>query len=129
MNISEHPLEANFDETKISQVFFNLLDNALKFSPPGSPIMISAGKDNEFIFVSVTDKGEGIKPEIIPHLFDPFMRGGYDIKLRHHGLGLGLSISNQLIQLHGGKIEVISTVGVGSTFTFKIPHQGMTDEP
>ncbi len=111
------------DETKILQVVNNLLTNAVKYSPAGSEIMVSAARADGSLRVSVADQGAGIPPAEQARLFQPFER------LREHrsnqpGLGLGLLVSRRLVEAHGGKIWVESEVGRGSTFSFTLPLEG-----
>ncbi len=106
------------DERRVAQVLNNLVDNAMKFSPPGSRITVSARADGEWLEMSVTDMGIGIEPEHIPRLFDRFYRGAGS---SCGGTGLGLSICKGLVEAHGGFITVQSRPGYGSKFTVRLP--------
>jgi signal transduction histidine kinase len=108
------------DERKVKQVLLNLLSNALKFTPEGGRIDVSAGVRNGDALVSVKDTGVGIAPEDQEAVFEEFKQVGKADK-KVEGTGLGLALSRKFIELHGGKIWVTSTVGVGSTFTFTLP--------
>ena len=120
------PLMADGD--RLAQVFTNLVDNALRFTPPGGQITLSAKQAEAGIELSVTDTGAGVASEALPRLFDRFYqadpsRAGADTAARRRGAGLGLAIVNEIIQAHGGKIGVRSQVGSGTTFTIHLPLQ------
>jgi signal transduction histidine kinase len=110
------------DADRISQVFTNLVDNAIKYTPPGKPVIIRAGPVDGKAQVSFSDSGEGISPEDLPHIFERFYqadksrRGG-----SQRGAGLGLAIAHEIVLAHSGTIEVASLPGQGSTFVVKIP--------
>jgi signal transduction histidine kinase len=108
------------DERKVKQVLLNLLSNALKFTPEGGRIDVSAGVRDGAALVSVKDTGVGIAPEDQEAVFEEFRQVGTADK-KVEGTGLGLALSRKFIELHGGRIWVTSTVGVGSTFTFTLP--------
>lgn len=109
------------DWTKLSQILNNLLSNAIKFTPPGGQVTVSVAPEPGGVQVAVADTGLGIPPEDLPHLFEKFrqihLRGTAD----ERGSGLGLAIVRQLAELHGGRIEISSQVGHGSTFTLHLP--------
>jgi signal transduction histidine kinase len=110
------------DGDRLSQVFTNLVDNALKYTPAGGRITLTASAAGSGVRVDVADTGSGIPPEAVPHLFDrfyqvdPARQGG-----RKHGAGLGLTIAREIVQAHGGTISVRSTPGQGSTFSVNLP--------
>jgi signal transduction histidine kinase len=108
------------DERKVKQVLLNLLSNALKFTPEGGRITVSARVHDEVAEVSVTDTGVGIAPEDQEAVFEEFRQVGASAA-KQEGTGLGLALSRKFIELHGGRIWVTSAVGVGSTFTFTLP--------
>jgi signal transduction histidine kinase len=108
------------DERKVKQVLLNLLSNALKFTPEGGRIDVSAGVHDEVAEVSVTDTGVGIASEDQEAVFEEFRQVGTADK-KVEGTGLGLALSRKFIELHGGRIWVKSQVGHGSTFTFTLP--------
>lgn len=116
----ELPL-VSVDYHRISQVLRNLLDNALAHTPHGGSIAIQARPQGGFIEVSVTDTGEGIRPEDVPHVFDRFYRADRSRARATGGRGLGLTISKELIEAHGGAIGVESEPGEGSRFWFTVP--------
>jgi signal transduction histidine kinase len=109
------------DARRVEQIVDNLLENAAKYSPEGSPINIRVEGRGEELVVSVADKGEGIAPEHLEYIFDRFyqVRRGRDAG--RGGIGLGLAICRGLVEAHGGKIWVESTPGEGSTFFFSLP--------
>ncbi|MGQ4647723.1 ATP-binding protein [Lyngbya aestuarii] len=115
------------DIDRVEQVLVNLLGNALTYTKAGS-ITVSAGKELEGVkssvsrlWIAVTDTGVGIAPEDLPHVFERFWRGEKSRNRDSGGTGIGLAISQRLIELQGGEIEVESQVAVGSTFRFYLP--------
>jgi len=108
------------DERKVKQVLLNLLSNALKFTPEGGKITVSAGVQDGVAEISVADTGVGIEPEYQETVFEEFRQVGTASK-KVEGTGLGLAISRKFIELHGGKIWVRSQIGSGSTFAFTLP--------
>jgi two-component system, NtrC family, sensor kinase len=108
------------DERRIKQVMLNLLSNAIKFTPEGGRIEVRATQSDGVVEISVSDTGVGIAPEDQEAIFEEFRQVGTASK-KVEGTGLGLALSRKFIELHGGRISVRSTVGVGSTFTFTIP--------
>jgi two-component system sensor histidine kinase KdpD len=129
--IRTHPLHVElapdlppiaFDFIEIAQVLTNLIENAAKYSDAGAAITISVECDGGNIRVCVTDQGFGIPPEDLPHVFDTFYRVRREGQARRiGGTGLGLAICKGFVEAHGGRITVVSTVGVGSTFAFTLP--------
>jgi two-component system sensor histidine kinase KdpD len=112
------PADADFEF--IVQVVKQLLDNALRYSPPGSPVTISAEQRSEKIVVSVIDRGAGIEEQEQSRIFEKFYRGR-EWRDQVSGTGLGLSIARGIIEAHGGKIWVASQPGSGSVFSFSLP--------
>jgi signal transduction histidine kinase/ActR/RegA family two-component response regulator len=110
------------DPNRLQQVFWNLLTNAVKFTPERGHVAISLSRSGSQVVVAVTDDGEGIDPLFLPHIFDRFRQADASISRRHGGLGLGLSIVKQLVELHGGTITARSAgTGQGSTFRVSLP--------
>ena len=108
------------DERRIRQVVFNLLANAVKFTPEGGAVDVSAARLNGEVRVSVSDTGPGVAPEDRVRIFEEFQQTDAGVALRE-GTGLGLALSKRLVELHGGRIWVDSEVGAGSTFVFTLP--------
>jgi CheY-like chemotaxis protein/anti-sigma regulatory factor (Ser/Thr protein kinase) len=114
--------ELEADERKVKQVVFNLLSNAVKFTPRGGRVHVTLGRVGSQLEVSVTDTGEGITAEFLPHVFDRFRQADASANRRHGGLGLGLAIVRHLVELHGGTVRADSDGdGRGSTFTLRLP--------
>jgi PAS domain S-box-containing protein len=110
------------DPNRLQQVLWNLLTNAVKFTPKGGRIQVLLERVDSHLEVNVIDSGEGISPEFLPYVFDRFRQADASTTRRHGGLGLGLAIVKQLVELHGGNIRVKSRgVGQGSTFTVLLP--------
>ncbi|MHB1159944.1 MAG: sensor histidine kinase [Chloroflexota bacterium] len=107
------------DPNRLERILINLLSNALKYSPPETEVVVSAKRRDSCLQVSVADKGIGMAPEDLPHLFERFYRTRGARKAE--GLGLGLYITRMLVEAHGGKIWVESKLGKGSTFSFTLP--------
>ncbi|MDQ2655355.1 MAG: PAS domain-containing sensor histidine kinase [Chloroflexota bacterium] len=114
------PILVAADRQRLGQVFANLLANAAKYSHDGGEIVVRVGCNDDEARVAFVDRGVGIPPEILPHLFDRFYRAP-DAAGRAPGLGLGLFISRRIVEAHGGRIEVESEPGQGSTFTVVLP--------
>jgi two-component system OmpR family sensor kinase/two-component system sensor histidine kinase BaeS len=109
------------DEQRITQVLFNLISNALRHTPAGGTITISAEVREDRILVRVQDTGAGIPPEDLPHVFERFYRTDRSRARTTGGSGLGLTIAKQIIEVHGGQIWAQSWLGAGSTFAFSLP--------
>lgn len=120
---AEH-FELNIDGLRIFQVLSNLIDNAIKYTPEGSPIEVSIEKLPQAIRIKIKDQGDGIPEKDQKILFDPFSRGSTESADKAGGLGLGLYISREIVLLHGGTIGVESKPGSGSTFYFELPAGG-----
>jgi signal transduction histidine kinase len=112
----------NADEDMIMQVIYNLIDNAVKFTPQGGYIFIKDYKDSEKTFVSIRNSGDGIEKEELEKVFERFYKvdrsRSYDVK----GAGLGLFLVKSIIELHGGEVRVDSKVGEYTEFAFWIPN-------
>jgi PAS domain S-box-containing protein len=113
---------ADVDGPRLIQVLINLLSNAIKFSPQDTAVRVDVSQDSSCILIAVIDEGPGISPEFMPRLFDRFSQLDSSDKRRQGGTGLGLAISRSIIESMGGRIEVDSTPGSGSTFTIRLPH-------
>jgi signal transduction histidine kinase len=98
-----------------------LIGNAIKFLPEDSHISVSAGENDNKVYVEVVDDGPGIEQEDIDKVFDRSVQVKKIISSGEHGTGLGLSIAKEIIEMHGGHIRVKSTPGAGTTFSFVLP--------
>jgi two-component system phosphate regulon sensor histidine kinase PhoR len=111
--------DVSADFTRIDQVFTNLIHNAIKFTPPGGKITLSAMQEEDQVVFTIEDSGIGISPEVLPRIFERFYKA--DRSRASTGTGLGLSISKHVIESHGGKIWAESVEGKGSKFSFSLP--------
>jgi signal transduction histidine kinase len=110
------------DAIRLQQVVWNLLSNALKFTPAGGHVTLALEEGEEQSLLTVSDDGVGISKAALPHIFDPFRQGESSFARSHGGLGLGLAIVRHLVELHGGSVSVESAgVGRGATFTVALP--------
>jgi signal transduction histidine kinase/CheY-like chemotaxis protein len=110
------------DPDRVQQVVWNLLGNAVKFTPNGGRVSIELRREGDDVAIRVSDTGQGIAPDFLPRVFDRFLQADAAPARHHGGLGLGLAITHQLMELHGGTIEVESQgVGRGATFTVRFP--------
>jgi signal transduction histidine kinase len=118
----EEGLWVDGDRGRLTQVLLNLLTNAAKYTPPRGEVHLEAAREGGEVVVRVRDTGVGIGPELLPHLFEPFVQGAQTLARSEGGLGLGLAIVHNLAQLHGGRVEAHSAgSGAGSTFTLRLP--------
>jgi signal transduction histidine kinase len=109
------------DAERVHQVLFNLLDNAVRFTPSGGRVRVTASRHNGSVDVAVADTGPGIAPEHLPRLFDRFYRVDMARSREDGGTGIGLAIARSVVEAHGGRIWAESEPGKGSTFTFELP--------
>ncbi|MGB7481286.1 MAG: ATP-binding protein, partial [Burkholderiaceae bacterium] len=115
------------DPDRVQQVVWNLMSNAVKFTPEGGRIEVDAGSKAGEVSVTVADNGAGIAPDFLPHLFDRFSQKDTSSTRGHSGLGLGLFLVQHLVELHGGRIEAASAgEGMGARFTLRLP---LRDKP
>jgi signal transduction histidine kinase len=113
------PIEA--DRERVHQVLFNLLDNAVRFTPSGGSVTVSAERHDGSVEVRVTDTGVGISPEHLPRLFERFYRADPARSRDDGGTGIGLAIARSVVEAHGGHLSAASVLGTGSVFTFDLP--------
>ena len=110
------------DPARLQQIFWNLLSNSVKFTPSGGRVHVVLERVNSHIQISVSDTGQGIKPEFLPYVFERFRQQDGSIRREHRGLGLGLAIVKHLVEYHGGQVRAQSAGdGRGSTFTVLLP--------
>ncbi|HSV06043.1 MAG TPA: response regulator [Candidatus Binatus sp.] len=110
------------DAARLQQIVWNLVSNAVKFSAQGGRVVVRLAGLDEQIVIAVRDEGEGIAPEVLPHVFERFWQADVARTREHGGLGLGLAIVRDLVQLHGGSVEAASAgKGLGATFTVRLP--------
>src|SRR5205814_9679993 len=116
------PLEVDADLGRLSQVFANLLNNAAKYTERSGRISITASREAGGAVVRVRDNGIGISAEQLPHIFEMFMQVDQSLERGQGGLGVGLSLSKKVVELHGGTLEAHSAgLGQGSEFTVRLP--------
>ncbi len=120
-NNSGSPVPARADEDRIEQVIINLVDNALRFTPPGGEVTVSVAGEGDMLKVSVRDTGSGISVEEQPLVWERFYKADPSRSRDISGSGLGLAIVRGIVEMHGGKVGIDSVPGKGSTFWFTIP--------
>ena len=117
------------DAKRLQQVIWNLLINAIKFTPKHGKVIVRASRVNSHVEISVSDSGQGIAAEFMPHLFERFRQEDSSTTRTHGGLGIGLALVKQLIELHGGSVRAESPgLNLGSTFTLSLPVAAMQGE-
>lgn len=110
------------DPARLQQVVWNLLSNAIKFTPRGGRVQIRSERVNSHLEIVVSDTGQGISPDFLPHVFDRFRQADQKTSRQHGGMGLGLAIVRHLVEMHGGTVRAMSDgEGHGSTFTVALP--------
>ena len=109
------------DETQLTSMFTNLVDNAVKYTPPGGRVEVTGGSEGAEIVIRVSDTGIGIPEAKLPRIFERFYRVDKARSKETGGTGLGLSIARHIAENHGGRVAVESTPGEGSTFTVNLP--------
>ncbi|MBT2566123.1 HAMP domain-containing histidine kinase [Arthrobacter sp. ISL-85] len=114
-------MEARVDSARISQVLDNLVSNAIKYSPDGGEVVVSLAQEDGHVACRVTDTGMGMSPEDASEVFAKFFRTSNVRRTAIPGVGLGLPISKAIVEAHGGTIDLESTLGKGTTFTFRVP--------
>ncbi len=124
-----HGMRVHLDSRRMKQVLVNLLGNAVKFTPEGGELGLLVKGENEAIRFEVWDHGIGIAPEQMPNLFQPFVQFDSSLSRQYNGTGLGLALVKQLVELHGGRVEVTSEPGKGSRFSVLLPWDGALTVP
>ncbi len=116
----------NGDPDRLQQVVWNLLSNAMKFTPKGGKVQVRLERSGSVVKIIVSDTGQGIEPEFLPYLFERFRQADSSSTRSHSGLGIGLALVRHLVELHGGTVEAASAgVGQGATFTVSLPMPAM----
>jgi len=119
------PVWVDVDERRMTQVFTNLLSNAIRYTPRGGEIRVAVAAENGTARVEVEDNGDGIAADLLPDLFVPFVQAKRSTDRVHGGLGIGLSLVDRLVDAHGGRVDVVSEgLGKGSRFTVRLPLVG-----
>ncbi len=125
--LDPHVGQVSADPGRLQQVIWNLLTNALKFTPKGGRVHVALGRVNSHLEISVSDTGEGISADFLPHVFDRFRQADASTTRRHRGLGLGLAIVKNLVELHGGNVTAESAgLNQGATFYVCLPATAAT---
>lgn len=120
--IDSNPGTVLGDPDRLQQVIWNLVSNAIKFTPKGGRVQISLARVNSHVELTVSDTGRGIPPAALPHVFDRFWQAEVGTERRHGGLGIGLAIVRHLVEAHGGEVQAYSDgADLGSTFVVKLP--------
>jgi CheY-like chemotaxis protein len=110
------------DPGRVQQVVWNVVTNAIKFTPRGGLVQVTLRKVNSHIHIQVSDSGQGIRADLLPHVFQRFRQGDASATRHHGGLGLGLAIVKNLVEMHGGSVEAASEgEGLGSVITVRLP--------
>lgn len=120
LQLPEETVIARVDRTRVRRALSNLLDNAVKYSPPGSEVLLSVAREGADAVLSVRDRGVGIPEADLPHVFERFRRAA-NVRESVEGTGLGLVAVRQIAEAHGGSVQVESAEGRGSTFTLRLP--------
>jgi signal transduction histidine kinase len=123
--VDEERLTFNGDRDRLQQVLWNLLNNAVKFTPTGGAVSVEAHAANGAVHIVVSDTGRGIPPALLPHVFERFTQGDTRLGREQRGLGLGLSIARHIVEMHGGTISAHSEgEGRGAVFRVALPTSG-----
>lgn len=121
VSLPDGPLFVLGDAMRLEQVLFNLISNAIKYSPAGGPVEVRAAREDRWALVTVADHGIGIPAASLPQLFTPFFRAPNAVTKQIGGMGIGLSVVKELVERHDGTLAVESEEGLGSTFTVCLP--------
>lgn len=119
--LPDEALELTADMRACKQILLNLISNAIKFSSSGGNVSVRAERNGDGMLLTVRDQGVGIAPDVLPKLGAPFVQGDLAYSRSHVGTGLGLSVTKGLVQLHGGRIEISSVLGAGTTVSVWLP--------
>jgi len=126
-SLPQSPVFVYADPDRLQQVMWNLLQNAVKFTPSGGRVETRVARQDSFVEITVVDTGVGIPVEFLPHVFDTFRQADASASRKHGGLGLGLAIVKNLVELHGGRVEARSEgPGRGTTLSVRLPLMPLT---
>lgn len=121
-SLGGHPLVVDADPVRLEQIFTNLLANAIKYTPAGGRVEVTAGTDERGAWVGIVDTGVGIAPDMLAGIFDLFAQVDRSLDRSQGGMGIGLTLVRSLLELHGGAVSAASDgLGAGSTFTVRLP--------
>ena len=123
LQIEENVDEQLWDRDAVSRAVLNLIDNAVKYSIDTKSLTIVLRQADEAVVIEVQDRGIGIKPDDLSHIFEPYYRAQFSDTQTRRGAGLGLTLVQQIVASHGGRVEVESTLGAGSTFRLLFPRR------
>lgn len=121
INLGPSPILIDGDSTRLAQVVVNLLNNAAKYTDDGGQIWLSVGQEENEAVLRVRDTGIGIAAELMPHIFKLFIQAERSLARSQGGMGIGLSLVQRLVELHGGKVTASSVLGQGSEFVVRLP--------
>jgi PAS domain S-box-containing protein len=121
---AEEVIFVNADPLRFEQIIWNLLNNAVKFTPVGGTVTIRLGSEHGRARITVEDTGPGVEPQFLPHVFEMFRQADGSSSRPHGGMGIGLALVKQLIELHGGTVAAASTLGQGASFTIELSATG-----
>lgn len=127
--VADQPVRGMYDPERVRQLVDNLVENALKYSPPETPVTVRVWTEGETGLLSVTDQGIGIPPEDVPHVFERFRRGSNVDHRKFGGIGLGLYICRGIVEQHGGQVWVESSPSQGTTFHVALPLAAEGERP
>ncbi|AWJ91659.1 hybrid sensor histidine kinase/response regulator (plasmid) [Azospirillum baldaniorum] len=123
------PITLRADQRRLAEMIVHLLDNAVKFGHRGARVSLRISLQGGMVAVAVADDGPGIPPDIVDHVFSPFIQGERSLVRQHEGIGLGLPIVRRFAELHGGSVELDSAPGHGTTVTILLPAARLTAPP
>ncbi len=122
ISLETQPLMVHADRTRLEQIFANVIDNAIKYTPEGGNIWVTVVQEDSSAVIRVADSGAGIAPELLPYIFDVFVQGDKTLARTSGGMGIGLSLVQRLVTKHGGTVTATSGgLGKGSTFEIRLP--------
>jgi signal transduction histidine kinase len=121
LNLGDNPCKVRIDQEKIQWVVMELVDNAIKFTPPGGSVQVRLGKDGNVVDFQVSDTGIGISAERLSEIFEPYHQLDGSSTRRYGGIGLGLALVKKIIEAHGSQVEVRSEIEKGTSIKFQLP--------